>query len=348
MTYSPSRSLFPSQLNPPPARLPSGWVAFIELEIPTSVNATPFQSTTESFENPAPATLIGVSGEPSRIRSGVTEKMTGVGVIVPIVKVVGADVSPPGDRFTAVNARVPVLATSAAVGITCACVALLTVVERPAPFTAIVVEATKPVPVTFTVRDAVFTLSADGLRAAIVGAGLSTSKFAGVPVPLQTDPFRTTTASCPPVVICAAGMTAVNFALLTYVVASLMPFTCTMDVDRNPIPFTVSVTAPDPAITPEGLIDETAGVGGIEFPPPEPEEDDPPPLQLAAPRDTLALRQMRKKRLENCRLNSMMHVPLTTSLVFLGAPIELEAAQAKLDGRMCPSPSIVAPGSDCY
>lgn len=38
-------------------------------------------------------------------------------------------------------------------------------------------------------------------------------------------------------------------------------------VDRNPVPFTVKVTGPDPAGTDVGLIDAMVGGGGV--PPPE-------------------------------------------------------------------------------
>jgi hypothetical protein len=134
-------------------------------------------------------------------------------------------------------------------------VALLTVVVRVLPFTSIVVEAMNPVPVAVTLRDDVFTGSTAGLRFVIVGAGLSTSKFTGAPVPLLTDPFITTTASRAPVAIWAAGITAVSFTLLTKVVLSLLPFTWITEVEMNPVPFTASVTGPEPAVALVGLID---------------------------------------------------------------------------------------------
>jgi len=83
------------------------------------------------------------------------------------------------------------------------------------------VEDTNPVPVTVRVRDVVSTMRVLGLRPVISGAGLFTTKFMGVPVPLLNEPFITTTGRFPALASCATGIAAVNIVALTKVVASL-------------------------------------------------------------------------------------------------------------------------------
>jgi hypothetical protein len=63
------------------------------------------------------------------------------------------------------------------------------------------------------------------------------------------------------------------------VVASATPPPSTVVVARKPVPLTVSVIGPDPAITLVGLIELT--VGAVCVVPPELEEDPPQPARIA-------------------------------------------------------------------
>jgi hypothetical protein len=96
----------------------------------------------------------------------------GAGLFTAIVE--AAEVPPPGAAFTAVNDRLPALATSVAVRVTFTCVALTKVVVRALPFTLITVVGTKPVPATAREGDVAPVVSAAGEKVEIVGTGLFT------------------------------------------------------------------------------------------------------------------------------------------------------------------------------
>lgn len=137
---------------------------------------------------------------------------------------------------------------------------------------------TNPVPVSVTTGEVAPVKTGDGVSEVTVGAGLSTSRLAGV---LETDPLETTTARLPPLVNWVAGMAAVSWVELPKVVASGVPPTKTVLVLTKPEPETVSVVALDPAGTLAGLREEIAGVALLLPPPPpeplpEPEEPLPP------------------------------------------------------------------------
>jgi hypothetical protein len=97
--------------------------------------------------------------------------------------------------------RLPAVEMSAALSAIVTWVALVYVVVRAEPFTLMTVAGTNPVPVTVTTGDVAPVTSIVGDTDAIAGAGLSTSRFSGVPDPLLTDPFDTTTANSVPLAI---------------------------------------------------------------------------------------------------------------------------------------------------
>lgn len=188
------------------------------------VRALPFTLTTEAGTKGPPETVIVATDVPPGAR------LAGERLIEPTAglftgSITASEVPPPGAAFTAVSESVPATDTSAAVNATFTCVAPTYVVVCALPFTLITVAGTNPVPVSVTTGELAPVSSISGEIDVIAGAGLSTSRFTGVPVPLLTDPFNTATGSFPPLASCAAGMVAVSFTPLTNVVLSLVPLT---------------------------------------------------------------------------------------------------------------------------
>jgi hypothetical protein len=175
---------------------------------------TPPTCTTDDGEKFVPVTVIGVGVVLASTTFGVNLMPTpGAGFVIPSIR--GLEVPPPGALFTAVNDKLPLVATSAVVSATVTCVLLTKDVVRALPFTLITVVVTKPVPVTVTVWAAPPRVTVVGLKDAIVGAGLFTCRFTAVPEPLLVDPFTTMTESCPPAANCDDCTTAVSCVLLT-------------------------------------------------------------------------------------------------------------------------------------
>ena len=73
------------------------------------------------------------------------------------------------------------------------------------------VVGTNPVPVKVMTGEVAPVNSVDGVSEVMAGAGLSTSRLAGV---LETVPFDTTTARLPPLVNWLAGTVAVSWVAL--------------------------------------------------------------------------------------------------------------------------------------
>jgi hypothetical protein len=87
--------------------------------------------------------------------------------------------------------------------------------------------------------------------------------------------FVTVTFAVPAAAISEARIAAVNCVLLTKVDVRLAPLNCTLAPFTNPVPFTVSVNAPEPAKTLEGDSEESVGtvlltvkVAAFDVPPP--------------------------------------------------------------------------------
>jgi hypothetical protein len=130
--------------------------------------------------------------------AGLSEEIVGTGFGVTTGTVAAEDVPPAGLAFTAVSESVPTDATSAAVSVTIAWVALEYEVERGVPFTLMTVVGTNPVPVTVRASDAVPVTSVAGETDAMVGAGLSISRVVAA---LSADALATMTARSAPLAI---------------------------------------------------------------------------------------------------------------------------------------------------
>lgn len=144
-----------------------------------------------------------------------TGRLEGLSLIAPTaglftVKEVEAEVPPPGVAFTAVTESVPAAAKSVEGSAALIWVELMNVVARAEPFTLIIVDGTKPVPVTVTTADAVPAEALAGDTVVITGVGLSTSRLVAPADPLLNDPFNTTTGISAPFTNCVAGIVAVN------------------------------------------------------------------------------------------------------------------------------------------
>ena len=86
-----------------------------------------------------------------------------------------------------------------------------------------------------------------------------------------------------------------------------------MVVERKPVPFTVSVSCPEPAVTLVGLIEVTVGAVGWVFPPEPDEEPLPPAPQPVRKADTRMEAEAREK-LDDFIASEYNLAPLTHEL----------------------------------
>ena len=91
--------------------------------------------------------------------------------------------------------------------------------------------------------------------------------------PLDVPPhgvgLNTVTDAVPAVAMLLAATEAVNFVPLTYVVASPVPFHCTVEVETKFVPVTVRVNAASPALALEGESALSVGTALIPMPVPD-------------------------------------------------------------------------------
>jgi hypothetical protein len=88
-----------------------------------------------------------------------------------------------------------------------------------------------------------------------------TAKLTADEVPPPGAGLDTVTFTFSPVATSAALIDAVNWDPLTKVVERALPPHCTVELELNPLPFTVSVKAPDPAAADAGEIELIVGEG---------------------------------------------------------------------------------------
>jgi len=196
-----------------------------------------------------------------------------------IANVMAAELPPPGTGLTAVSERLPAARKSVEGSAALTWVELINVVARGEPFTLMVVEGTKPVPVKVMTADAIPAIAELEDMEVMTGAGLSTSRLIAVEL---LAPFETTTGCSAPLASCVAGSAAVSCVALTKVVASTTPPTSTVLALLNPEPEIVSVEDADPAGNCVGLMDVMAGATVVVV---------VPPLAPESPRNTLTARR---------------------------------------------------------
>jgi hypothetical protein len=153
----------------------------------------------------------------------------------------------------------------------------LPVVGRSDPFQRTTAPLTKFEPLTARVKAGLPAIAEVGLMLASTGAGLLIVKAASLEAPPAGPGLKTVTLAEPAAATSPAAMDAVNRVLLPKFVPRLLPFHRTTELEVKPVPVTVRVKAPLPAMTELGSrppMDGTgfgaATVNATEFDPPPP------------------------------------------------------------------------------
>jgi hypothetical protein len=120
---------------------------------------------------------------------------------------------------------------------------------------------------------------------ATVGCGLLTAKPTEFDVPPPGEGELTVICAVPAVVKSDCGMLAWSCVELMNVVARAAPFHNTVDEDRKPVPFTVTLVVEAPTTIPVGVTDEIVGAGLLETLG-EGVDDPPPPQPTTSRRST--------------------------------------------------------------
>jgi hypothetical protein len=170
------------------------------------------------------------------------------------VKFSGFEVTPPELTVTlAVDGLATSLAGTEAVN----SVALTKVVVSAAVFHKTLAPEANPVPVTVKVNAPLPAVVVAGLSELMVGTGAAST--VNVSVFEVTPPDFTLTEAVPGLAISLAGTEAVNWVALTNAVLSGAVFHRTLAPDANPVPVTVRVNAPLPALVVAGFSNVMAG-----------------------------------------------------------------------------------------
>jgi hypothetical protein len=233
------------------ATLAMPWLA-IRLAGTTAVNCVPLKYVVESAEplhctaapvrNPVPLTVRVNAGAPAVAELGLNPEICGVGVV--IVNVTALEAMPLGLRT--VTLAVPWLAIRLAGTTAVNCVPPKYVVESAEPFHCTATPLRNPVPLIVSVNAGPPAVAELGINPETCGVGVV---IVNVTTSEAMPPgLRTVTFAVPWLTIRLAGIEAVNWALLRYVVESDEPFHCTVDPTRNPEPFTTTVSAGPPAV----------------------------------------------------------------------------------------------------
>ena len=185
-------------------------------------------------------------------------------------------VPPPGAGFVTVTLAFPAVAISVARMVAVNCVALTNVVALAFELKFTTEVGTKPAPFTVSVKEVPPAATVEGLKEAIVGAGLLVVKVCALDVPPPGAGFFTVTFTVPAVVMSPAGIVATICVLLidVGVIAGFVP-KFTVAPLTKPVPVRVNVKAAPPAVPLVGAIEVSAGPGllivkvcALDVPPP--------------------------------------------------------------------------------
>jgi hypothetical protein len=222
----------------------------------------PLKFTTEFETNPVPVT-VNVNA-PVLTVVPVGESVASVGSGLFTVNVAAFDVPPTGAGLKTVIEGVPVLAMSAAVIAAVICVADPNVVTRGEPLKFTTDVETKFVPFTVSVNPAEPASAVAGEIVVIVGTGFGAAlilKLMALDVPPPGVKFTTVIGGVPAAATSLARIAAVSCVALTNVVTRAVPLKFTVELAMKPVPFTVSVSAPEPETTPVGESEVITGAG---------------------------------------------------------------------------------------
>jgi hypothetical protein len=183
--------------------------------------ADPFHNTTEFDSNPVPVIVI-VAAVPGGTIRGEIAVMTAAGLFTS--NVTAAELPPPGAGFCIVTRLAELPLRLAAGSAAFSSVALTNVVVSTAPFQAIKVDGTNPVPLTSSrvSPDPASTLA--GLILLMAGTGLFTGKSTDGDAPPPGDGFATVIFAMVPFVRLLAGSGTIKVVAELYVVAIGAPF----------------------------------------------------------------------------------------------------------------------------
>jgi hypothetical protein len=223
------------------------------------VAAVPLNFTAEVETKPVPFTVSVNAAPPAVAPEGESDVIVGAGLLT--VKLLAAEVPPPGAAFVTVTGKVPAVAMAVAGIVAVTSVVLTNVVVAAVPLKLTAEPLTKPVPVTVSVNAAPPAVALEGESDVIVGAGLFTVKFDAVEVPPPGAGLVTVTGNVPAVAMAVAGIAAVTCVELTNVVVAAVPLKFTTEVLMKPVPFTVRVKAAPPAVALEGDSEVMVGTG---------------------------------------------------------------------------------------
>jgi hypothetical protein len=259
---------------PASAMSPTGTVAVTCVMLTTVVaSAAPFQSITVPVSKLVPVTVSVNAGLPAIAEVCDNNVTVGTGLL--IVKVIAADVPPPGSGLKTVMGTVPEFAMSAAGTVAVNEVALLNVVASAAPFQSATELATKLVPVRVSANVAVPPIAEVCESDASVGTGLLIVKVIAPDVPPPGAGSETVTEAVPASAMSPAGTAAVKLVPLTTVVTSAAPFQLIVEPVTKLVPVAVSVKPAPPATANVGPSDPSVGTGlliekltAAEVPPP--------------------------------------------------------------------------------
>ena len=118
-----------------------------------------------------------------------------------------------------------------------------------------------PLPATFKVKAALPSATVEGMSDTIAGAGLLTAKLSAEELPPPGAAFVATKLIAPAEATSAAVSTTETCVGLAYVVVRAAEFAAMLVVGTNPVPATVTVCGPEPAITPVGVRETRPGTG---------------------------------------------------------------------------------------
>jgi hypothetical protein len=198
------------------------------------------------------------------IEVGESDAIEGTGLLELTVNAAAFDVPPPGVGLTTVTLGVPLLEISEAGIWAVSCVVLTYVVLSGTPAQSTVDVDIKFVPLTVRVNAAPPVVADDGASELMTGTGFVLPEIVNVAL-LEVPPpgvgLLTVTPAVPAVAMLPAGIWAVILTVVTYVVASGVPFQLTTELPTKLLPLTVSVNAAPPAVALEGDNEVMAGAG---------------------------------------------------------------------------------------
>src|SRR3989442_3955487 len=159
------------------------WVA----ETTVVARSAPFPRTTEPPMKFVPVTVSVNPGPPATAAVGLRPVVVGTGLVfvMPMLKVCGFDVPPPGAGVPTVTCAVPAVAMSAARMAALSRVAGTDVVARSAPFHRTTQPPMKFVPVTVSVNPGPPAVAVAGLRPVVAGTGFEARADRSVQVKLS-------------------------------------------------------------------------------------------------------------------------------------------------------------------